>query len=335
MFRHELGALYVACLLREPPGEPVHGVALALHSREKLGQPAGPAELVQQRVMGLEDAASVRALWRRQRELERVLADPLEIEPVKAEAQCELEAVTEHLRQSPWLSRRGAERCARAVAVAIKRLHTRLATAVDAGGRPDEVLRAFALHLGKHLLIPSGQGCGHIGKCVASVPTGCFTYEPPTGVVWEVQSPACGVQCPKSELQSLEPAKSKGSRVESKVLTPMGGVQSPKSNVQSRADRRPAAVERLASFLAVWFALALLATGCAGPRPLKGGKAVTTRKPAGTVEQTLVQGENPSQASKQTQESVKVRTYTLPAGSRMEQSLNADCGVRNAEGRKA
>jgi hypothetical protein len=336
MFRHELGALYVACLLREPPGEPVHGVALALHSREKLGQPAGPAELVQQRVMGLEDAASVRALWRRQRELERVLADPLEIEPVKAEAQCELEAVTEHLRQSPWLSRRGAERCARAVAVAIKRLHTRLATAVDAGGRPDEVLRAFALHLGKHLLIPSGQGCGHIGKCVASVPTGCFTYEPPTGVVWEVQSPACGVQRPKSEVQSLEPAKSKVSRLESKVQSQEAGVQGSRFKVQgSKFAFRPAAVGYLSRFLCAGFALALLATGCAGTRPLRGGKAVTTRKPAGSVEQTLVQGENPSQASKQTQESVKVRTYTLPAGSRMEQSLNAECGVRSAEGRKA
>jgi hypothetical protein len=68
------------------------------------------------------------------------------------------------------------------------------------------------------------------------------------------------------------------------------------------------------------FALALLATGCAGPRPLRGGKAVTTHKPANVIEQTLVQGENPSQASKQTQESVKVRTYTLPVGSRIEQS---------------
>jgi hypothetical protein len=38
------------------------------------------------------------------------------------------------------------------------------------------------------------------------------------------------------------------------------------------------------------------------------------------IEQTLVQGENPNQASKQTQESVKVRTYTLPVGSRIEQS---------------
>jgi hypothetical protein len=91
----------------------------------------------------------------------------------------------------------------------------------------------------------------------------------------------------------------------------------------------------LSRFLCAGFALALLATGCASTRPLKGGKAVTTHKSAGIVEQTLVQGENPSQASKQTQESVKVRTYTLPVGSRIEQSLNADCGVRSAEGRKA
>jgi hypothetical protein len=76
----------------------------------------------------------------------------------------------------------------------------------------------------------------------------------------------------------------------------------------------------LASFLSVWLALALLVTGCAGPRPLKGGKAVTTRKPEGAMEQTIVQSENPSQASKQTQETVKVRTYTVPAGSRVEQS---------------
>jgi hypothetical protein len=63
-----------------------------------------------------------------------------------------------------------------------------------------------------------------------------------------------------------------------------------------------------------------LAIGCAGPRPLKGGRAVTTHKPAGIIDQALVQGENPSQASKQDQETVKVRTYTVPAGSRVEQS---------------
>jgi hypothetical protein len=88
----------------------------------------------------------------------------------------------------------------------------------------------------------------------------------------------------------------------------------------SEDGRQPAAVDYLASLLCTWLALALLVTGCAGPRPLKGGRGVTTRNPAGAIEQTLVQGENPSQASKQDQESVKVRTYTVPAGSRVEQS---------------
>ena len=78
--------------------------------------------------------------------------------------------------------------------------------------------------------------------------------------------------------------------------------------------------ELLSRLVVAWFLLLLLGAGCAGPRPLKGGRGVTTRNPAGAVEQTLVQGENPSQASKQDQESVKVRTYTVPAGSRMEQS---------------
>jgi hypothetical protein len=73
------------------------------------------------------------------------------------------------------------------------------------------------------------------------------------------------------------------------------------------------------AILCVGFVLALFATGCSGPRPLKGGKAVTARKPGGVIEQTLAQSENPSQATKQTQVTVKVRTYTLPAGSRLEQ----------------
>ena len=47
---------------------------------------------------------------------------------------------------------------------------------------------------------------------------------------------------------------------------------------------------------------------------------MTTHRAGGLVEQTLVQGENPSQATKQDQESVKVRSYILPAGSRVEES---------------
>jgi hypothetical protein len=117
----------------------------------------------------------------------------------------------------------------------------------------------------------------------------------------KVQSPGARVRGAKAKVRSRELGKSKVSTLES-------------------SGQRPAAVGYLSRLLCMGCALAVLATGCAGPRPLKGGKAVTTRKPAGIVEQTLVQGENPAQATKQDQESVKVRTYTVPAGSRVEQS---------------
>ncbi len=299
-FKHELGALYVAYLLLDPPAVPLHAVALALKARDRAGKPAGPDEVHAEWSMGLEDAAAVRALWRRQRELERVLEDRQEIEPVKAESLRELEEVTEYLRTSPWRSRHGAERCAQAVSVAIRRFRTHLAGAVDAAGRPDVVLQAFAQHLYGHLLVASGRGCER-----------AFTYTPPPGVGWEVQGLRGEVQSPKSKVQSL-----------------LGGVQGSRGEVQGPESKahtavpRSAAADYLARFLCAGFALALLASGCA-TRPLKGGRAVTTHKPAGGIEQTMVQGENASQATKQDQESVKVRSYTVPAGSRIEPSQAA------------
>src|SRR5439155_23280685 len=71
--------------------------------------------------------------------------------------------------------------------------------------------------------------------------------------------------------------------------------------------------------LVVWSLGLFLFAGCTGTRPLKGGRAFTARTPAGGVSQVLLQGENPSQVTKQDQETVRVRTYTLPAGSRIEQ----------------
>src|SRR4051812_28077779 len=65
------------------------------------------------------------------------------------------------------------------------------------------------------------------------------------------------------------------------------------------------------------FVLCFMLVGCA-TRPLRGGRAVISPTPAGGVEQTIVQGENPAQVTKQDQETVRVRNYTLPAGSRME-----------------
>jgi len=63
-----------------------------------------------------------------------------------------------------------------------------------------------------------------------------------------------------------------------------------------------------------------LLVGCGSPKPLKGGKASTVVKPAGVVEQTVVQSDNPAQVSKQDQETVRTKTYTVPAGSRIEET---------------
>ena len=65
----------------------------------------------------------------------------------------------------------------------------------------------------------------------------------------------------------------------------------------------------------------LLSSGCM-TGPLKGGKATTTGKPAGVIEQTVVQGDNPAQVSRQDQETVKTRCYTVPAGSRLVSTSN-------------
>jgi len=52
--------------------------------------------------------------------------------------------------------------------------------------------------------------------------------------------------------------------------------------------------------------------------PLKGGHATTS----GVIGQTVVQGDNPAQASRQDQETLKTRSYTVPAGSRLMSASN-------------
>jgi len=141
-----------------PAPEGLHAVALALKARDRAGQAAGPDERVEERSMGLEEAVAVRALWRRQRELERVLEDRLAIEPVKAEALRELEAIADFMRKNPWRSRDCAQKCGRAVSGDIQLLVAHLAGAVDAGGNPQPVLQAFGRHLHEHLLMPSDGG---------------------------------------------------------------------------------------------------------------------------------------------------------------------------------
>ncbi len=200
VFKHEQGAFYAAHLLLHPPAEPIHGLALALLVRDARRQEPATAEVrdpvsgrsvtvaedavLEQRGLGLDAAESLRAVRRRRRELEALLEDDGEIEPVKAEAQRELEALYRYEGTSEWQARDCAQKAADAVGKAIKRFQHHLAQAVDAEGRPHALLRAFAEHLRQHLLVPSGRACGHGGFRQHRVYGGCFTYCPPPGVVW-------------------------------------------------------------------------------------------------------------------------------------------------------
>ena len=172
---------------------------------------------------------------------------------------------------------------------------------------------------------PSNRVCAPIQgemKTQSNRPvTGRRTRGESRGPKSEVQGSKFDVQRSKFKPRRLEAErlKAKGSRLKEGRKAESAGQGSKFDVRRSKFSHRcPAAVEYLSRFLCVGYALALLATGCAGPRPLKGGKAVITRTPAGIVEQSLTQSENPAQATKQDQETVKVRSYTVPAGSRVE-----------------
>jgi hypothetical protein len=71
--------------------------------------------------------------------------------------------------------------------------------------------------------------------------------------------------------------------------------------------------------------LCLLALAGCSLAPLKGGKASTVSKNAQGIAQTVVQSDNPAATSKQDQETVRTKSYTVPAGSRLvETQVAAD-----------
>jgi hypothetical protein len=183
-FRDEQGADYVVWLLLHPPPQPIHAVALALEAGHFDGWTPGKAEVIQQRNLGMDDAEAIRNLRRQARQFEAVMKDEQESEPARAEARRKRKEILEFLRRNSWRSQDNTQKCVRAVNRAIKRFHAYLAWGVDAEGKKHPVLQAFAEHLRKHLLVPSGRGGGFGGARGVAAPGGCFTYEPPPGVVW-------------------------------------------------------------------------------------------------------------------------------------------------------
>ena len=229
IFKHEQGALYVACLLLEPPDEPIHAVALELKARKMAGEAAGAEDVIQQRNLGLDDAEAVRNLRRQQRELEAALEDDLESEPAKSVARREIEKISEFLRKNSWRSQDSAQKCVRAVAMALRRLHTHLGRAVDVQGKPHPVLGGFAQHLRKHMLNPSGRGGGHGGARIA-LPRRAAALPTSRRRGWF----GAGRRTGYSSNRFCAPIQGEIKRLESKVQRPRGGRAGPKSIGLSR-----------------------------------------------------------------------------------------------------
>jgi hypothetical protein len=202
ILKHEQGIYYVAWLLTHPPAEPIHGLALSLKAAalydgrtagaalavespngQKLAIPADAC--VQERSPALDSSLAAARLRRKQLELEAVLDDEDQPEPVKAEAIRELEDIYKFQKRNPAQIRTAAERAVHSVRTAIIRFHQHAAAATDARGEPHPVLQPFAAHIERHLLIPSGRYSKAAFRKRAGL-AGCFTYEPPAGIVWAV-----------------------------------------------------------------------------------------------------------------------------------------------------
>jgi hypothetical protein len=136
------------------------------------------------RNLATDDLEAAYSLHREIRKLEALLEDEDVIEPVKAEVTRELEEIYAFQKKNLVQITDLAQKAVRSVRETIRHLHQNLATAYTQNGSPEAILRQFAFHLQRRLIIPSarysqiGRGRGRTKAGVA----GSFTYEPPTGV---------------------------------------------------------------------------------------------------------------------------------------------------------
>ena len=106
---------------------------------------------IQERSLALDDVQALRALTRKERELEAILDDDDQSEPVKAEALRELEDIAAFLKQHSGRTATNAQRAVRAVRRAITRFHQSLTTTLNRNGSSHPVLHPFAAHLNQYL----------------------------------------------------------------------------------------------------------------------------------------------------------------------------------------
>ncbi|HSU57004.1 MAG TPA: hypothetical protein VLT36_23375 [Candidatus Dormibacteraeota bacterium] len=188
VIKHARGIFYIAWLL-EHPNERIHALDLMTKIPEIYRQHLALTEItnpetgktvtlesharLQERSLSLDDAQAMRAVFRRQRELEAILDDPDQDEPVKAEALKELEELADFQKKHAQRHRSQAQLAADSVHKAIARLHKHLSTSGQS------LLTEFAEQINKQIIMPSRRYSGHNNQYARSGLAGCFTYEHP------------------------------------------------------------------------------------------------------------------------------------------------------------
>jgi len=191
---------YVVYLLTNPPAQAIHALDLATRIAAMNAKHVGITEIVdpktglkaylenharvEERSPALDDALAMRAVLRQQNVLEALTEQEDTIKPVTAEARRELIVLYNYETNHSRRVLDSAQKAAHAVRTAIRRFHQKLSTASKADGTPNQVLRAFAEHIDQYLLVPSTPRSGPIGRRIRVGSPGCFTYQPPAGVVW-------------------------------------------------------------------------------------------------------------------------------------------------------
>jgi hypothetical protein len=162
---------YLAWLLQHPAEAPLSTHQLALQVHERF---ASHPDFVQQMpwIHLPEDRVMAEKLsLLRQEQLEAILHDDLQFEPVKHEAMRELEQIHAHQGEAFLEFSQEIHRTTDFVDKMLLRLHGALTMANDPLGNPHPVQRAFAMHLLFYLFVPT-------------ILAGGYVYLPPTGVAW-------------------------------------------------------------------------------------------------------------------------------------------------------
>ena len=192
------GVHIVAYLLRNPPPERIHAVDLEklVWAQGFVGETSSPlatesaAELDEQHLTvrsepsGQTRSADDNELLKREvRELLDIIRDETLPAAEREDARDKLGEISRAMSGSKGISRDAAQAVER-VRKSILRLQEQLASTMDEHQQPHEVLRAFAEHIRKYVIVPSARFTKSKTSRNQAGVAGTFTYEPPPGVKW-------------------------------------------------------------------------------------------------------------------------------------------------------